>query len=76
MQMVHYLGHPGLSERGTSWVGRPGSLSSCVVCNVFIPNDVLEIDALAIRNIMSAFIFQFKKSKLSGSTLHLLNRGP
>lgn len=35
-QMVSYLGQPGLSKRGTSWVGQFGSLSSGVVGNVFI----------------------------------------
>ena len=35
-QMVSYLGEPALSKRGTSWVGHFGSLSSCVVGNVFI----------------------------------------
>ena len=57
--MVHYLGHPELSERVTSWVEWPDSLSSYVVCNVFVPNDVFEIDALAIKSLMSAFMFQF-----------------
>jgi len=28
--MISYLGHPGLSRRKDSWVGQPGSLSSCI----------------------------------------------
>lgn len=36
MQKISYLGDPGLSKRGILWVGWPGSLSSCVVGNVFI----------------------------------------
>lgn len=36
---VTYLGHPGLSIKGTSWVGSPGSVSSCVAGNVFIQDE-------------------------------------
>lgn len=38
---VAYLGHPGLSIKGTSWVGSPGSVSSCVAGNVFIQDEWL-----------------------------------
>lgn len=37
----HSLGQPGLSKRGASWVGQPGSLSSCITGNVFIPDACL-----------------------------------
>lgn len=33
---VSNLGHPGFSARRRSWVGWPGSLSSCVAGNVCI----------------------------------------
>lgn len=35
-QVVSFLGFPGLPEKGDSWVGQPGSLSSCVAGDVFI----------------------------------------
>lgn len=55
-QVVHDLGHPGLSKRGTSWGGQPGSLSSCIagdhgtqpamcLCDV----DVWDGDASAVK---------------------------
>lgn len=37
-EKVSYLGHPGLSKKGTSWMGWPGSLYSCVAGSVFIPD--------------------------------------
>ena len=40
-QVVSYLGHPELSKRGTSWVGQPGPLSSCVLGNVLIRDRLL-----------------------------------
>lgn len=40
-RMISYLGEPALSKRGTSWVGHFGSLSSCVVSNVFIGDGCL-----------------------------------
>ena len=37
----HSNGHPELSERGTSWVGQPGPLSSSVSGDVLIQDGYL-----------------------------------
>lgn len=40
-QKVSDRGQTGLPKRRTLWVGWPGSLTSCVAANVFIPNGCL-----------------------------------
>ena len=59
-QGVRDLGHPGLSKRGTSCVGQPGSLSNWIAGNCvtqlalcLFDVDVFETDASAIKSLMS-----------------------
>lgn len=58
--VVSYLGHPRLSKRGTSGVGRPGSLFSCVAASV-IKRDVFEGSASEIKSSASGAYILIKK---------------
>lgn len=78
---VSYLGQSGLSKRGNSWVGSPGSLSGCVAAKVFIWdaclwNGCLDNQKLNAKHLQYN-IYCFKKSELSGIyPTHLLKRLP
>ena len=64
--VVSYLGHPRLSKRGTSAVGRPGSLFSYVAASV-IKRDVFEGSASEIKSSMSGTYITIRKTSWRGT---------
>ena len=66
--MVSYLGHLRFCKRGTSWVGQPGPLSPCVAGNMS-EVEFFEVDALAIKSLMSGTYITIKKANCQALTL-------
>lgn len=61
-QKVSDGGQPGLPKKGTLWVGCPGSLTSCVAGNVFIPNGSLCSGCYSNQNLNVRLSLYNKKS--------------
>lgn len=67
---VRHPGHSELSERGTSWVGSPGSLSWYVAGIVFIPDGYVEVNISTIKSLMSGIYPTVKRASCQALTLH------
>ena len=76
-QMVSCWGQPGLSKRGTSWLGQTGSLSGCVISSVFVQDECLCSRCLSNRKLNVGHLhFTIKKADSQLLTLHALTTLP
>lgn len=70
-QVVSYLS-PSVFKRGASRVGWSGSLSSYVAGVCLLEMNVFEMDALAIRSLMSGTYIAIKKANCQALILQIV----